>query len=65
MLLITDPFVETVAFLHTPYVVRAVGGAFFVAGVVVMAYNIFMTIRKASAEAAELEAKLAAKMARI
>ncbi len=57
-------FVETVAFLHKPYVVRALGGAFFVAGVVVMAYNVLMTMRKARVEAAELEAKLAAKMAR-
>ncbi len=57
-------FVETVAFLHKPYVVRALGGAFFVSGVVVMAYNALMTLRKARVEAAELEAKLAAKMAR-
>ena len=57
-------FVETVAFLHSPYVVRALGGAFFLAGIVVMSYNMVMTIRHARIEAAELEAKLAAKMAR-
>ncbi|HHJ16034.1 MAG TPA: cytochrome-c oxidase, cbb3-type subunit I [Gammaproteobacteria bacterium] len=58
-------FVETVVFLHSPYVVRALGGLFFVSGVAVMAYNMIMTIRKARVEAAELDAKLAAKMARI
>jgi cytochrome c oxidase cbb3-type subunit 1 len=57
-------FVETVAFLHQPYVVRAFGGAFFVSGVVVMAYNVYMTVRQSRAEAAEIEAKLAAKLAR-
>ncbi|MCO6414143.1 MAG: cytochrome-c oxidase, cbb3-type subunit I [Thiogranum sp.] len=56
-------FVETVAFLHQPYAVRAVGGMFFVAGVVVMAWNVIKTVRRASSEAAELEARIAAKMA--
>ena len=57
-------FVETVAFLHEPYVVRALGGAFFVGGMLVMVYNVLMTVRRSRIEAAELEAKLAAKMAR-
>ncbi len=57
-------FVETVAFMHWPLVARAVGGAFFVAGVVVMAYNIGMTILTARREAAALEAKIAAKLAK-
>jgi len=56
-------FIETVSFLHKPYVVRALGGAFFVSGVLVMAYNIAMTVRQAKREAAAIEAKLAAKMA--
>lgn len=56
-------FVESVAFMHWPLVTRALGGAFFVAGILVMAYNIFMTIRHAKAEAAAVEAKIAAKMA--
>jgi len=56
-------FVETVAFLHEPYVVRALGGAFFVSGVVVMAWNMFMTVRQSRIEAAEIDARLAAKMA--
>ena len=57
-------FIETVSFLHKPYVVRALGGAFFVSGILVMAYNIAMTIRQARQEAAAIEAKLAAKLAR-
>ncbi|NNF97672.1 MAG: cytochrome C oxidase Cbb3, partial [Halobacteria archaeon] len=56
-------FIETVSFLHQPYVVRAIGGMFFVAGMVLMAINAFMTIRKSRREQAELDAKLAAKMA--
>lgn len=57
-------FIETVSFLHKPYVVRALGGVFFLSGVLVMAYNVFMTIRQASREEAAIEAKLAAKLAR-
>ena len=56
-------FVETVSFLHTPYVVRTIGGLFFLTGVLIMVYNLYMTVRAAKREAAELEAKLAAKLA--
>ena len=56
-------FVETVAFMHWPLVMRAAGGALFVLGVVLMAINIYMTIRNAKLEAAEIEAKIASKMA--
>ncbi|MFW5954336.1 MAG: cytochrome-c oxidase, cbb3-type subunit I [Guyparkeria sp.] len=37
-------FVETVAFLHIPYIVRALGGAIFLVGFVLMAYNFYRTI---------------------
>ena len=57
-------FIETVEFMHTPYVWRALGGAIFVAGVLVMVYNMAMTLRMARREQAALEAKLAAKLAR-
>ena len=56
-------FIETVRFLHWPYVVRAIGGAFFLAGVLVMVYNFAMTVAAARRDAAALEAKLAAKLA--
>ena len=57
-------FIETVSFLHTPYVLRTLGGALFVLGILIMSYNVAMTIFKAKREQAELEAKIAAKMAR-
>ncbi len=43
-------FVETVAFMHGPLVARAVGGLFFLSGMFVMAYNIYMTITRAKQE---------------
>ena len=56
-------FIETVVFLKHPYIWRAIGGMFFVSGVVVMTYNIVRTIVSAKREAAELESKIAAKLA--
>ena len=38
-------FIETVEFMHTPYIWRA-WAAFFVAGVLVMVYNMVMTLRR-------------------
>ncbi len=52
-------FIETVQFLHQPYVVRALGGLFFVSGIVIMGFNVFMTIRQGRREQAALQAKLA------
>ena len=40
-------FVESVAAMHPFYVMRAIGGMFYLAGMVLMAYNVFMTIRLA------------------
>lgn len=37
-------FAETVAALHPYYLLRAVGGLMFLAGGLIMAYNVFMTI---------------------
>ena len=56
-------FIETVVFLKHPYIWRAIGGMFFVSGVVVMTYNIVRTIVSAKREAAELESRIAAKLA--
>ncbi len=55
-------FVESVAAMMPFYVMRAVGGAIFWVGVVVMAYNIYMTIRQGKREQAELEAGVSDKM---
>jgi cytochrome c oxidase cbb3-type subunit 1 len=55
-------FVESVAAVHPFYVMRAVGGMFFLTGMVIMFVNVAMTIRRAKGETAELEAKMSAKM---
>jgi cytochrome c oxidase cbb3-type subunit 1 len=38
-------FIETVEAMHPFYVIRALGGALFVIGSLIMAYNVIMTIR--------------------
>lgn len=38
-------FIETVEAMHPYYAIRALGGAFFVLGALVMVYNVWMTIR--------------------
>jgi cytochrome c oxidase cbb3-type subunit 1 len=43
-------FVETVVFMHGPLVARAIGGMFFLSGMLVMAYNVYMTIARAKQE---------------
>ena len=45
-------FIETVSFMHIPYVVRAIGGMFFLSGMLLMAYNVRMTIAGARRPAA-------------
>jgi cytochrome c oxidase cbb3-type subunit 1 len=47
-------FIETVDAMHPYYVIRAFGGALFVIGSLIMAYNLIMTVR--AGEAAEPEA---------
>jgi cytochrome c oxidase cbb3-type subunit I len=42
---LTYSFVESVQASHYGYLVRAVGGAFFLAGMLLMAYNIYRTAR--------------------
>jgi cytochrome c oxidase cbb3-type subunit 1 len=39
-------FIETVVFMHGPLVARAVAGMFFVSGMLVMVFNVWMTIAK-------------------
>jgi cytochrome c oxidase cbb3-type subunit 1 len=43
-------FIETVEAMHPFYVIRAIGGALFVVGMLIMTYNIWMTIRYGEAE---------------
>ncbi len=46
-------FVESVAAMHPFYAMRAIGGMFFLTGMLLMAYNVFQTIRQ-GVRAAEL-----------
>lgn len=50
-------FIETVAAMHPFYVIRALGGALFLSGALIMAFNLWMTVR--SAEASEMPEALA------
>ncbi|KGE03337.1 cytochrome-c oxidase, cbb3-type subunit I [Pseudohaliea rubra] len=43
---LTYAFVESVAASYPGYVVRVIGGAIFFAGMLIMAYNVYMTTRK-------------------
>lgn len=43
-------FVEISSSLHPIYIIRAVGGLFFLAGAIVMAYNFYKTIKSPSLE---------------
>ncbi|MDP2431595.1 MAG: cytochrome-c oxidase, cbb3-type subunit I [Pseudomonadota bacterium] len=53
-------FVESVAAMHPFYAMRAIGGVFFLAGMLLMAYNMYQTIRQGvRAEAAGARAAAA------
>jgi cytochrome c oxidase cbb3-type subunit 1 len=43
---LTYTFVESVSASHAGYLVRAIGGAIFLGGMFLMAYNVYMTTRK-------------------
>jgi cytochrome c oxidase cbb3-type subunit 1 len=45
-------FIETVDAMHPFYVIRATGGALFLIGALVMAYNLWMTVRAGEPSAA-------------
>jgi cytochrome c oxidase cbb3-type subunit 1 len=51
---LTYSFVEALEASHPGFVVRLIGGAIFFVGMLVMAWNVWQTVRHA--EAAELEA---------
>jgi cytochrome c oxidase cbb3-type subunit I len=53
-------FTESVEFSHMGYLVRAVGGAIFLTGMYIMAYNVYRTIRQPAAIADEKLAQQAA-----
>ena len=41
---LANTFISTVVMSHGPFVIRAIGGMFFLTGMLLMVYNIFMTI---------------------
>ena len=43
-------FIETVEAMHPFYVIRALGGALFLIGALIMAYNLYMTVRHGEAK---------------
>ena len=49
-------FVETVEAMHPYYLVRFLGGLIYLAGMLLMAYNVFMTIGKGKTEEAPIPA---------
>ncbi len=51
---LTYSFVEALEASHPGFIVRALGGAFFLAGMLLMAYNTWRTVR--AAKSAEFEA---------
>mgnify|MGYP003136577697 FL=1 len=49
-------FIETVEAMHPFYVIRAIGGLLFLIGGLIMAFNVWMTIRSGEAVAVEVAA---------
>ena len=45
---LTYSFVESVQAMHPFYIIRMLGGAIFLFGMLMMAYNLFKTIRSGS-----------------
>lgn len=43
-------FIETVAAMHPFYVIRALGGALFLTGALIMAFNLWMTVRSGTVD---------------
>jgi cytochrome c oxidase cbb3-type subunit 1 len=43
-------FIESVAAAHNLYIMRAVGGLFFLTGMVIMCFNMYKTIKSGSTE---------------
>jgi len=55
---LTYSFVEALQASHPGYIVRALGGAFFASGMLLMAYNVLRTVRAANPVEADEAAKI-------
>lgn len=53
-------FIETVNFMHTPYIFRAIGGALYLLGAVIMIINFVMTMLSGNREQADRNAQIPA-----
>ncbi|TYO68195.1 cytochrome-c oxidase, cbb3-type subunit I [Bradyrhizobium hipponense] len=51
-------FIETVEAMHPFYIIRAAGGALFLIGALIMAYNLWMTVRVGEAEEVQMPVAL-------
>jgi cytochrome c oxidase cbb3-type subunit 1 len=51
-------FIETVAAMHPFYIIRGLGGVLFIAGYLLMIYNVWMTIRSGEAVQADAQPSL-------
>jgi cytochrome c oxidase cbb3-type subunit 1 len=47
---LANTFISTVEFMHYPLMGRAIGGMFFLTGMILMTYNIYMTVRGSKKE---------------
>ena len=56
---LTYSFVESLQASHPGFVVRLVGGIFFLTGMLLMAYNVWRTVRVPDFKKAELSAQIA------
>ena len=56
---LTYSFVESLQASHPGFVVRLVGGVFFLCGMLLMAYNVWRTVRVGNLKQAELTARIA------
>jgi cytochrome c oxidase cbb3-type subunit 1 len=56
---LTYSFVEALQASHPGYIVRMIGGSFFASGMLLMAYNVWHTVRASDPEEAEAAARIA------
>ncbi|UAW97295.1 cytochrome-c oxidase, cbb3-type subunit I [Halopseudomonas nanhaiensis] len=56
---LTYSFVEALEASHPGFVVRLIGGVFFLTGMLIMAYNVWQTVRQAKVLEADAEAQIA------
>jgi cytochrome c oxidase cbb3-type subunit 1 len=56
-------FAESVGAMHPYYAMRAIGGALFLSGAVIMLFNVLMTVRKSVVEGSLQKARSAAAVA--